>query len=95
MLGRYFVAMALVAAVITAPMAAWACGAPEQNVHVGQLMAVDTKAKSFTILDMQTASPITFVSDEQLITGLAGVKGIVQVLYRKDGDSLRAIDVRF
>lgn len=90
---RGHLAAALAAALMITPVVSWACSTAGENVHVGQLMKVDTKAKSFTIFDMQTASPITFLSDESLIKGLKGVQGLVQVLYEEDGDVLRAIEV--
>ncbi len=88
-------AVAFAAAVLAAPTAAWACGSPGQKTHVGKVMAVDMTKKSFTIFDVQTASPITFVSDEALLKGLENVRGMVQVKYEHDGDALRAIDIRY
>lgn len=87
--------VALAATLVLMPMAALACGSPDKMTHVGQVTAVDKKAGSFTIFDVQTASPITFVSDETLLKGLENVRGMVQVKYEHDGDALRAIDIRY
>ena len=77
------------------PMAALACGSPDQMTHVGQVTGIDEKAGSFTIFDVQTASPITFLSDKALLKGLAKVRGMVQVEYEHEGDALRAIDIHY
>ena len=66
-----------------------------QQTHVGQVTAVDMGAGSFTIFDVQTATPITFVSDKTLLEGLENVNGMVQVKYEHDGDALRAIDILY
>jgi hypothetical protein len=87
--------VALAAVLALTPMAALACGSLDQKIHVGQVTGVDKKASSFTIFDVQTASPITFVSDGTLLEGLENVRGMVQVKYEHDGDALRAIDIRY
>ena len=87
--------VALAAALVLMPTLALACGSPEQKTHVGQVTAVDKKVGSFTIFDVQTASPISFVSDKALLKGLEDVRGMVQVKYEHDGDLLRAIDIRY
>ena len=87
--------VALAAALLLMPTAALACGSAEQKTHVGQVTGVDKKAGSFTIFDVQTASPISFVSDKALLEGLENVHGMVQVKYEHDGDALRAIDIRY
>ncbi|MEE9159763.1 MAG: hypothetical protein V3U60_15440 [Gammaproteobacteria bacterium] len=87
--------VALAAALVLMPTAALACGSAEQKTHVGQVTAVDQGAGSFTIFDVQTATPITFSSDETLLEGLESVRGMVQVKYEHDGDTLRAIDILY
>ncbi len=85
--------VALAAALVLMPTAALACGSAAQKTHVGQVTAVDMGAGSFTIFDVQTATPITFVSDKTLLEGLENVNGMVQVKYEHDGDALRAIEI--
>lgn len=92
---RNFVAIAFAAAVLAAPVAAWACSAAEPNTHVGTLMAVDTDGKSFTILDMQTRGPITFLSDEAVLQRLKNVRGLIQVKFKDDGNALRAVEILY
>ncbi len=87
--------VALAAALVLMPTAALACGSAAQQTHVGQVTAVDMGAGSFTIFDVQTATPITFVSDKTLLEGLENVNGMVQVKYEHDGDALRAIDILY
>lgn len=92
---RRFLAVAGLAAFLLAPMAAWSCSAAGENTHVGELIAVDAKVNSFTIRDAETRSPITFISDDNLIKALKDIKGMVQVLYQEEGHALRAIDVAY
>ncbi len=92
---RTFRGVALATALFLMPTAALACLSAEQKTHVGQVTGVDKKAGSFTIFDVQTASPISFVSDKALLEGLENVHGMVQVKYEHDGDALRAIDIRY
>ncbi len=87
--------VALAAALVLMPTAALACGSAAQKTHVGQVTAVDKGAGLFTIFDVQTATPITFSSDETLLEGLESVRGMVQVKYEHDGDTLRAIDILY
>jgi hypothetical protein len=92
MLTRTLTAFAIVAA-LWIPVGAWACKAAGANTHVGVLKSVDAKAKSFTIIDAETRSPITFVSDEAILKDLAGVKGTIGVSYEETGGVFRAREV--
>ncbi len=91
----YLIGAALAATLAFAPLAGWACGMPGNKTHVGQLMAVDTKGKSFTIFDVQTASPITFMSDDTILKALENTRGMIQVKYEHVGDALRAVDISY
>lgn len=91
----YLIGATLAAALAFAPIAGWACGMPGNKTHVGQLMAVDTNSKSFTIFDVETASPITFISDDTILKTLESIRGMIQVKYEHVGDALRAVDVRY
>ncbi len=92
---RYLIAVAITGVLAATPIAAWACQAAGKNVHVGKLMAIDTKANAFTIFDVETANAITFASDEQTLKGLQGARGTVQVHYERVGDVLKALEVRY
>lgn len=87
-----FAAMILAAA-LTVPALALACGAPGSTTHVGGLMTVDQDDKSFTILDAQSGSPISFLADDGILESLGGASGVIQVTFEKTGDTLRALAV--
>ena len=87
-----FTSMILTVA-LTVPALALACGAPGSTTHVGGLMTVDQDNKSFTILDAQSGSPISFVADHGILDSLDGVSGVIQVTYEQTGDMLRALAV--
>ena len=72
----------------------WACGSPDSTTHVGPLMSVDKNAGQFTILDMMLGAPISFDADTRIILDLEDAKGTIQVDFEKDGDRLKAIEVR-
>ena len=95
MKARYSLAILAVAAVVSMPINAWACGGAGSNTHVGSLQSVDVKAKSFTIIDAQTHNPITLTSNDAVLKSLKDAKGMVRVLYEPDGNALKAVDVRF
>ena len=92
MLARTLTAFAIAGA-LCLPVDAWACKSAGSNVHVGVLTSVDAKAKSFTIIDAETRSPITFVSDEAILKDLAGVKGTIGVSYEEAKGVFRALEV--
>jgi hypothetical protein len=56
-------------------------------------MGVDQDNGSFTILDAQSGSPISFVADHGILETLSGVSGIIQVTFEQTGDQLRALAV--
>ncbi len=87
-----FAAMMLTAA-LSIPALALACGAPGSTTHVGGLMAVDQDNKSFTILDAQSGSPVSFVADDGILESLGGASGVIQVTYEQTGETLRALAV--
>ena len=91
---RFFAATGL-ALFLLVPVTAWSCNAAGKNTHVGELIAVDAGINSFTIRDVESHGPITFISDDNLIKALKDVKGMVRVRYQKEGHELRAIDVAY
>ncbi|MFQ5936728.1 MAG: hypothetical protein ACE5LB_09990 [Acidiferrobacterales bacterium] len=92
---KHLIMVVIVTALVTAPTTASACNAAGKDIHVGQLTAVEKSAKTFTIFDVETASPITFIADATLIKSLENVRGIVQVKYDHVGKALKAIEVRY
>ncbi len=87
------VAAMILTAALTLPTLVLACGAPGSTTHVGGLMTVDQDNKSFTILDAQSGSPISFVADDGILENLDGVSGVIQVTFEQTGETLRALAV--
>lgn len=85
----------LVAGLIAAPMASWACDGAGPATHIGKVTAVDAAAKKFTIKDVQSQGPITFTATEEIIKGLTGAKGMVTVKYHEQDGALTALGVTF
>ena len=74
----------------------FACESMGPSKHMGQLMSVDAAKHTFTIRDAQSSSPITFVANEEIITGLKGFAGSLMVNYKKDEKGgLTAVGVAF
>lgn len=72
------------------PLSAWACG---ESHHIGNVTAVDTNAKSFTIMDMATQKPITFAASDKILLAVAGTKQTVTVNYREEKGKLIALKI--
>lgn len=87
------VSAALVASVLST--GALACGPEGSHRHMGQVMSVDREGGTFTIMDAQTASPITFSADKEILDGVTRARGGVMVDYSEDGGTLRAERIQF
>ncbi len=72
------------------PLGAWACG--ESN-HIGNVTAVDTRAKSFTIMDMATQKPLTFAASDKILLAVASTKQAITVNYREENGKLIALTI--
>lgn len=72
------------------PLGAWACG--ESN-HIGNVTAVDTRAKSFTIMDMATQKPLTFAASDTILLAVASTKQAITVNFREENGKLIALKV--
>lgn len=73
-----------------------ACDGMGPAKHMGQLMSVDAAKHTFTIRDAQSSSPITFVANQEIITGLKGFAGSLMVNYEEtDKGGLKAVGVTF
>jgi hypothetical protein len=83
----------ILTALLTIPTLTLACGAAGSNIHVGGLMTVDQGNKSFTILDAQSGSPISFLADDGILERLGGESSVIQVTYEQTGDALRAVAI--
>lgn len=85
----------IISVFITASSVTLACDAAGPMAHIGQVTAVDTGKGTFTIMDAETRSAITFHAGKDIIDGLKGVKGMVKVNYEEDGSDLNALGVVF
>lgn len=73
-----------------------ACEGAGPMTHIGQVTAVDDGAGSFTIVDMESRSKITFKADAKILTGLKDAAGMVKVNYQEsDSGDLTAVGVTF
>ncbi len=72
-----------------------ACSVAGPNKHVGQVMSVDKKAGTFTIMDAQTNAPISFTASAAILDEAAKATGTVMVSYEKIGNRLVAKDIHF
>lgn len=75
--------------------AVWACSVAGPNKHVGEVTAVDNATATFTIMDAETRSPITFQASAAILKDVSSAKGQVMVSYEEKGDGLVAVDVHF
>ncbi|HHM04937.1 MAG TPA: hypothetical protein ENJ19_04230 [Gammaproteobacteria bacterium] len=72
-----------------------ACEVAGPNKHVGKVMAIDTKAGTFTLLDAETRSPITFHASTDLLRQVGHAMGQVMVSYEEKAAGLVALDLHF
>ena len=72
-----------------------ACQAAGLATHVGKVLKVDHGEKTFTILDAQTVSPITFEASEEILARVSNASGTAFVDYDVDGLILIATGVTF
>lgn len=88
--------VSLMSAMLAASGLALACEGAGPMTHIGQVTAVDDGSGSFTIMDMQSRSHITFKANDKILTGLKDAAGLVKVNYQKnDGGDLTAVGVTF
>lgn len=95
MLKKSMMIVAFIASVFLVPVYTWACDGAGPMTHVGNVLSIDAKAKTFTLRDAQTSSPITFKANDEIINGLKDAHGMITVKYQEDGDKLNAVGVTF
>jgi hypothetical protein len=88
---RQLVTLCLLAALSPAALA---CSAMGPNTHVGEVVAVDSTNKTFTIQDAETQQPISFSASESILLSLAEKQGQVIVRYSGAEGALTAVDVQ-
>ncbi|MBI3995469.1 MAG: copper-binding protein [Nitrospirae bacterium] len=72
--------------------ATWACKSAGPNKHVGNVMAIDAKAKTFTIRDAETDHPMTFEATDKLLAELK-VNDRVMVGFKEEAGKMIAVEV--
>ncbi len=77
-----------------APLPTVACGSPDMKTHVGKILSVDKNAGTFTLIDAESMSPITFNADAALLEKISHAGGRVAVTYETVGDTLQALELK-
>ncbi len=77
-----------------APLPTMACGSPDMKTHVGKVLSVDKNGGTFTLLDAESMSPITFKADAALLEKISHAGGSVAVTYETLGDTLQALELK-
>ena len=70
-------------------VAAWACDAMGPNRHIGVVTTVDPKAGTFTIIDAQKRTPMTFTAQKKVLDELKLNREFI-VTFRIDGQRMTA-----
>lgn len=86
---------AVLAGLLALPVASFACDGAGPSTHIGKVSSVDAAAKKFTITDVQSKGPITFVATEEILKGIKDAKGMVTVKYEEKNGGLTALGVTF
>lgn len=97
MVRRSISTLVIIGGLLLAPVTGMACDAAGPSTHIGTVMKVDAKNKTFTIQDAQTRGPITFAATNEIIDGLKDAKGSVMVNYEEveGSNNLKALGVTF
>ena len=85
----------MMAGLLAMPMASFACDGAGPSTHIGKVSSVDAAAKKFTITNVQSKGPITFVANDEIIKGIKDAKGMVTVKYEEQNGGLTALGVTF
>jgi hypothetical protein len=86
---------AVLAGLLALPVASFACDGAGPSTHIGKVSSVDAAANKFTITDVQSKGPITFVATEEILKGIKDAKGMVTVKYEEKNGGLTALGVTF
>lgn len=71
-----------------------ACSSMGSSTHAGKIMSVDPETGTFTIMDFETMSPVTFSADETIMQQIMKGEGAAIVDYTGEGMDLTATGVR-
>jgi len=87
-LQRVIISMIIIAT-SSLPVLTWACDALGPNRHVGVVTQIDPKAGTFTIIDAQRETPMTFTAQQKILDALK-LDSEVIVTFRMDGQHMKA-----
>ena len=73
---------------------ALACSSMGPSTHAGKVMSVDESAMTFTIMDLETMSPVTFSADEKIMRQIMNAEGTAIVDYTGEGKDLTATGIQ-
>ena len=91
---RMFIILAMtIAYFVSSPT--WACTAAGPSTHVGKVLEIDSANNTFTILDAQSVSQVTFKANGDIMEKVINAGGTAFVDYDTDGVTLTATDVTF
>ncbi|MDH3690033.1 MAG: hypothetical protein OEU36_11210 [Gammaproteobacteria bacterium] len=93
---KRFFTLSLIMGSLLIPHVSSACSAAGPSTHVGKVVTIDAAAKSFTILDAETLSPIRFFATDDILTQIRDSEGTAFVDFEKrSDDTLAATNVVF
>ena len=94
---RKLVSIALFTAVtVFSASSVLACGGDASGKHMGSMLKVNASKSTFTIRDAETASPITFNADADIMAEVKSANGRIMVNYEEnDEGALTAVGVTF
>lgn len=84
---------ALAAAAMLATAPTLACEAAGPSTHVGQVLKVDRADGSFSIMDAENLTAITFSAGADILDKVANTKKMAIVNYEDTGNGLKAVSV--
>ena len=91
---RILYALIVTFTVFTLSSPVLACEAAGANTHVGNIVSVDPKTRTLTIMDMATQAPIRFALNDALLIKVNGLNGPVVVRYSgEEQDKLIATQI--
>lgn len=72
---------------------ALACSVMGPTTHVGKILSFDLEKSTFTILDAETISPVTFSADDKIMQQIVEARGTAMVDFSNDGVKLTATNI--
>lgn len=95
-MNKLFLGAVLGSGLFLAVGSAFACGGAASGKHIGNVTAMDSGSKTFTIQDMESRRAITFNANAEIMAAVQDAKGTVMVNYEEnDEGGLVAVGVTF